>query len=273
MRKLLLPHINISFLHFRRAKNYFALRKYTFSLLLFSIVIAIICTIFVAELFRIDRPRTSLHLITFDDEITISQIIVNIYYRGNGHDSLDVRVYFDIDAPSTQGGSFLLSASENIKRVSNFSSTTMQRDASFPDDGKYYYSFGTSEEPSLLETFEGNIFGRNSQALNLQFDLNVNYTGFEVEGIKQLISIQDIYGITVDRIYPQPSEQSPFGLIFEYDPIIDELSPNMIRMSAFNSDDVYQYQLRFFIIGTILGIFVSIASSIVVDEIKHLEVD
>ena len=95
-------------------------------------------------------------------------------------------------------------------------SNVQSASSSIPD--YYRYELKENEGHAFHEEFEGNIFGKSVQELNLDFNLNVGTTNFAVEKIPQRIYIDGIGDTNVVAVYPQPTLRYPLVLGYEYTP-------------------------------------------------------
>ena len=137
--------------------------------------------------------------------------------------------------------------------------------------GYYGYQFKQGEWHVFHEEFEGNIFGTSVQELNLDFNLNVGSTTFDIRKIPQRIYIAGIGDSNIVTVYPEPTERYPLGLGYVYTPGLGRESPNNIKLTAIDRSMIYKTQFRIFALGMIAGIFASIVATILTEVVGYIE--
>jgi hypothetical protein len=201
---------------------------------------------------------------------------VTITYQRKAIESLKLRIGFDEEINTSEGGKFLVQTSSNLRLLTDEGMLLWIKNTSIKEDSEneliwYEYeilepSSSILDSPGFIENFEGEIYGGSKSELCL-------YLHVEVDGKDVPIRIiTDYYtDVTFDLIYPEPSYQSPIRLAFDRIESYRDYTYSDVRVNGLSKVGQTTKEQTIFWFGAGIGLLAGIISSIVLDMLKFLD--
>jgi hypothetical protein len=250
-------------------RAYVVKHKASTCVVLGALVIVFICLGLIYSIYTIDKPRTNIDIVTNfskSSSLTLKKVIVNLLYHPSDKDRVEITLDFDRDRPSSNPN-LLITVPERLILVNH--SFNVERTWTYLP-GMYYFQIKPEDSYQFSTAFEGNIFGKNIQELNLDFSVIINSVFSSINDIPYTIYIQGLVDTNIGSIYPKPTAQYPSQIRYEYKPGSLE-SLNAISMSALNKNMVYKTQFYLFALGTIVSLCASVLVDSLMKMIEHIE--
>jgi hypothetical protein len=271
-------------------------RKLTFVIFVFCLAMTVVL-LFIAYGYYIpkNRPLTyaGLHLLSPNAPYTIKLVRVQMEYNPVGQDRMEIGIWFNKaeNNSSSQGMNdvnrnyFQLVHSSNVdpyetdfSRYAKFYNGIKEED----DSRQYhknsvwrYYRFEKTDFPTnipapvLTQTFQGNIFKVSEQDIDLEFQFDSDIgSAYPIE-----VFVFGISDLNLDQVFPEPKEKHNYALIYnlESGKGIESLSTSRIRIRGMDKNKASSIAFKTFFVGLLLGIFVSILITIMLDVVKYYE--
>ncbi len=251
-----------------RLSSFFVDRRLSSIIFLISIFLTIILVLALSQIYKQDKPLTSLNIVSLDDDnqVKIQKIEADVYYQGKGKDTLRVLAYLQGKFDGNEN--VIITFSKNIRINSEYHSTTSKLVNTYL--GNYVYKILDPENAIVSEEYTGDIFGMNSQDLNMNFDLYLGYSPEVALNTPINIQLYQLTDLTISQSEPKPDKSSSYYFEYNFSPMTNPY-PGYISINAVDRKGLNQTQFNIFILGTIIGILVSIASTIFIDFLKILE--
>lgn len=208
------------------------------------------------------------------DDFRIKDITVYADYSGNGKDEINVQVDFEGNVANIEDGGFIITTPKKFQREKEFFDSSMTRFTTINRGGGtyYYYKFDKSKDSfSISETFIGNVFERNAADLYFRFSIDAIGNPDAYRNIPVTIEIRNLSGLDIGSISPDPSEKNLYVVSYKYKSLEDLNRIGDIEIIASDKKRIYSDQFKMLFLGTILGIFISITTEILLDAISFVE--
>ncbi len=254
---------------FSATRKFISLRRYSFILFLLSSILVAVFVFGSSQIYRQDKPLTEFQIIVFDKEnkVSVSNVSVEIFYYGNGRDL--VRLSTKLSGTFDGNEELMINPPENVEVNENFFS--LASSVVNVNRNNYYYKLNDLSNPVVTAEYVGNVFGKNPQDLNLFFDLMVGNDQEGVLGVPVTVDIFELTDLTLSRIEPELDDTSVYSL--EYTFLPDENPfPNYISLNAIDRKGLSVTQFNVFLLGIVIGVFLSISSAIFLDYVKFIEI-
>jgi len=242
-------------------------RKYSLVLSIFCIVITIYLLNSISSFYEIKENRFSLSLLPNPDTNLVEKVSILLEHKVN-HDKLSVRVNFRRDFKDTSSFSIIYPPTIHIvKENSDFSNVT--------ETGSYiiqnceeinYKVIPSSEFTSFLSLeFEGDILTGDYHESNFSFFVDVlRNSDFPIE-----FTIIGLSPLQISRIDPNPYETTNYYQLYNFSPPYNQVPE--LSMNIYDKQSVLKREYYLFVIGVIIGVFVSFITNVLFDIIKEKE--
>jgi len=240
---------------------YFSLkRKNTTILLLISITFAFICSIYLNRYYSFNTIDTHIFFSYNSENVQIENIVIWIDYNNNS-----IHCGFISKNGSDSTEPIIIQTSDNL-RLSKISQETH----SINKIKKNRYQIEGSDLNIYSIYFTGMIFGNRKSEIDMFFNIDSYSQNLHLIPVKiELIGIENIL---IDTIYPKPSELKPWALTFEPKDLETNFgSGKYFYLNGVDRHNSNKSQYGLLLIGTLLGILLSIISQIILDYFTFLD--
>jgi len=196
---------------------------------------------------------------------------VEAKYAPEGKDKVTVSTYFKrCEEPMLQSG-LTLSHSNNLAQSNLDSLSNGIKEHFYRNDYRMaYYNFNQKEDarPVVIQEFEGNVFKITTQDLGLNFRF---FTTSDFEEFPVDIYISGISDLSISSVQPEPTRRLKLALYYHFNSNKDETLNSGIYFDASDRFKTYNLGFRLFFVGTLIGVLISIAVTVLLDVITHIE--
>ena len=249
-------------------KYYTGRRKGTFATLLISLATSFFIVFWIFKLYSPFDPKTRLSF-QGTSGYDISSVETYIEYNKQGEDT--VTAYVNLTPASDE-------ALDKLLFITKSSNLTYQREGSFFSGPEYFDcrpSFSMclrlkdAKPHTVILNFAGNAFGHGSQDERLDFTVDVGKNG-AVESVPVTMRVGNLSEVNIGTEVPEPTQKYVGGVTYNFEP--GEMpSVNEIIISGVNRQSIYSTQFELFLLGTFLGILVSIITTIFLEAVQKYE--
>jgi hypothetical protein len=200
----------------------------------------------------------------------ISGVEIYIEYSLGGEDRVSTYISLQPTSNEAIGKTFFIVKSPNL---------TYQREGSFFAGLEYFdcqpnfslcLRFRDTERRTVILNFTGNVFGHGNQDERLHFTSTVSKNA-AIDNIPVKVVVSNLSEVNLSTVSPEPTKRYTGGLIYNFEPGAETLSLNEIIISGVNRQSIYGTQFKLFLLGTFLGILVSLITTILFEFVQKYE--
>jgi hypothetical protein len=244
-------------------------RRWTVATLGLSLLLSTLVIWWIYELYAPIESVTYIDLIG-SSEYDVTNVEVRIDYSAKGDDTITTYLTLKPNTEDLQGKAFLIGKSTGLAPVLK---DTFYRGLRPYDCGPYFslcYRLDGSGRYYLEQHFVGNAFGHGSQNEKLNFRISISKNAV-IQNTPVKITVGNLTDFSIDTLRPEPSAKYIGGFVYEFEPDEHGMISNEILITGISRQGVYATQFQLFLLGTLLGILVSISTSIVLEFIQRYE--
>jgi len=269
MQKAHLKQVILASRFSKLMEYYFRHRKWTVLTLVVSIFLTFLILLWLHRLYSPIDSKTYISLAGTSD-YEISNVEIYVKYNNSGGD--DVSVYTSLTPTSNDviGKVFLLTASPNLsyQRANSFFAGLEYEDCR--PAFSMCFRFKDAAPRTIILHFNGNAFGHGGQDERLDFSLDVSKNAV-LKSVPIKIVVSNLSDVNIGTIVPEPTEKGVAGVMYKFEPTKDVPGTREIIISGINRESIYSTQFQLFLLGTLLGIVLSVITTIFLDFIEKYE--
>lgn len=268
-------HNNLKIIR-KYARFYFSKRRFTLYAFYISIIMLLLLIFSLASYYNFDSaPQNSITLDLLSKGYGISGLQVTITYDSEHKDKINLYMHFSPEQDSLTTKTFLLCYSKAWELVTSYNSsmkTHLSRDDL--DDNVVYrwYKFTDPYSGTLHEEFRGDIFGGSSQEVTFEIFISV-FERSESVHIPATLVIKGLSNVNIGAVIPEPTKRFVDGLYYESIFDNNNVRGNSIFLSGVDRKKIHSTQFSVFLIGTFVGIFISVILTVFFDCLKFVEAE
>jgi hypothetical protein len=198
----------------------------------------------------------------------IENVEIYIEYNQRGQDKVTAYISLVPTSNNVLGKVFLITKSPNLM---------YQREGSFFAGLQYEdcrptfsmcFRFKDATRRTVILNFVGNAFGHGSQDERLDFTVDVSKNA-AVSNVPIRIGVSNLSEVNIGTIIPEPTEKGVWGVLYKFEPGRPGLAE--IIISGVNRQSIYSTQFNLFLLGTLLGILISLITTIFLEFVQKYE--
>ena len=250
-------------------RYYIGQKKWTVATLTVSSLASLFIVWWIYSLYLPVESRTRMS-IQGTSEYDITRVEIYIEYNPRGEDKVTTYVSLAPTSSDVVDKVFFITNSPNL---------TYQREGSFFAGLEYFdcrpyfsmcFRFKDSGRRTLILNFSGNAFGHGGQDEKLDFSVTVTKNAVN-KNVPMKIAVNNLSDVNIGTVVPEPTARYVGGFAYDFDPSSDALRSEEIIITGVNRESIYSTQFKLFLLGTFLGILVSLITTIFLEFIQKYE--
>jgi hypothetical protein len=203
-------------------------------------------------------------------EYEIENVEIYIHYNQRGEDRVTAYISLVPTSNNVVGNVFLITKSPNLvyQREGSFFAG-LEREDCIPAFSMCF-RFKDSTRRTVILNFRGNAFAHGSQDERLDFTVDVSKNAV-VKSVPIKIVVSDLSDVNIDTMVPEPTEKGVGVVLYKFEPVNGMIGSPEIIISGVNRQSIYATQFNLFLLGTLLGILISLITTIFLEFVQKYE--